>query len=217
MSLHSIESLTSNLIYQDASTCLLLDTYLIGSFNFSSQDRAHRIGQKKQVRVFRFITENTVEERIVERAEMKLQLDSIVIQQGTAPVDILDLLFPVSNLHYWSKCLGNATDWLVCVYCVCSAGRLVDPNANKLGKDEMLSIIRHGATHVFASKESDITDDDIDEILERGEKKVRTQTDKDLALALGLALAFICTQIIYIICDSISIAICGLISRGQTH
>lgn len=43
---------------------------------------------------------------------------------------------------------------------------------NKLGKDEMLSIIRHGATHVFASKESEITDEDIDVILERGEKKV---------------------------------------------
>lgn len=46
------------------------------------QDRAHRIGQKKQVQVFRFITENTVEERIVERAEMKLRLDAVVIQQG---------------------------------------------------------------------------------------------------------------------------------------
>jgi len=32
--------------------------------------------------VFRLITDNTVEERIVERAEMKLRLDSIVIQQG---------------------------------------------------------------------------------------------------------------------------------------
>ena len=32
--------------------------------------------------MFRFITDNTVEERIVERAEMKLRLDSIVIQQG---------------------------------------------------------------------------------------------------------------------------------------
>ena len=58
------------------------------------------------------------------------------------------------------------------------AGRLVDPNLNKLGKDEMLSIIRHGATHVFASKESDITDEDIDEILERGEKKVRMKATK---------------------------------------
>lgn len=48
----------------------------------------------------------------------------------------------------------------------------MDPSANKLGKDEMLSIIRHGATHVFASKESEITDDDIVAILERGERKV---------------------------------------------
>lgn len=63
---------------------------------------------------------------------------------------------------------------VVCVshLCFCSTGRLVDPSANKLGKDEMLSIIRHGATHVFASKESEITDDDIVAILERGERKV---------------------------------------------
>lgn len=52
------------------------------------QDRAHRIGQQKQVRVFRFITENTVEERIVERAEMKLRLDSIVIQQGNPSLSV---------------------------------------------------------------------------------------------------------------------------------
>ena len=32
--------------------------------------------------MFRFVTENTVEERIIERAEMKLRLDNVVIQQG---------------------------------------------------------------------------------------------------------------------------------------
>lgn len=48
----------------------------------------------------------------------------------------------------------------------------MDQNLNKLGKDEMLQMIRHGATHVFASKESEITDEDIDGILERGAKKV---------------------------------------------
>ena len=32
-------------------------------------------------------------------------------------------------------------------------------------------MIRHGADHVFASKESDVTDDDIDQILQRGKKK----------------------------------------------
>jgi len=50
-------------------------------------------------------------------------------------------------------------------------GRLVDQNT-KLGKDEMLSMIRHGADHVFASKDSEITDHDIDTLLEKGEQKV---------------------------------------------
>jgi SWI/SNF-related matrix-associated actin-dependent regulator of chromatin subfamily A member 5 len=45
-------------------------------------DRAHRIGQKKPVQVFRFISEGSVEEKIIERAERKLFLDAAVIQQG---------------------------------------------------------------------------------------------------------------------------------------
>ena len=51
-------------------------------------------------------------------------------------------------------------------------GRFVDTAQNKLQKDEVLNMIRHGANHVFASKESDITDADIDEILEQGLRKV---------------------------------------------
>ncbi|KTG37586.1 hypothetical protein cypCar_00030283 [Cyprinus carpio] len=121
-----------------ADVVIIYDSDWNPQVDLQAMDRAHRIGQKKQVRVFRFITDNTVEERIVERAEMKLRLDSIVIQQG----------------------------------------RLVDPNTSKLGKDEMLSIIRHGATHVFASKESEITDEDIDAILERGEKKTMEMKEK---------------------------------------
>ena len=62
--------------------------------------------------------------------------------------------------------------------CVATAGRLVDQNTNKMGKDEMLSMIRHGADHVFASKDSEITDQDIDVILEKGEQKVCLLTMK---------------------------------------
>ena len=36
----------------------------------------------------------------------------------------------------------------------------------------MLSMIRHGANHVFASKDSEITDDDIDAIIKHGETRV---------------------------------------------
>lgn len=62
---------------------------------------------------------------------------------------------------------------------------------NKLGKDEMLSIIRHGATHVFASKESEITDEDIDVILERGEKKVQNTDPTEFIAPDALVLAYI--------------------------
>ncbi|KAH0511927.1 SWI/SNF-related matrix-associated actin-dependent regulator of chromatin subfamily A member 5 [Microtus ochrogaster] len=121
-----------------ADVVILYDSDWNPQVDLQAMDRAHRIGQTKTVRVFRFITDNTVEERIVERAEMKLRLDSIVIQQG----------------------------------------RLVDQNLNKIGKDEMLQMIRHGATHVFASKESEITDEDIDGILERGAKKTAEMNEK---------------------------------------
>jgi len=42
----------------------------------------------------------------------------------------------------------------------------------------MLNMIRHGANHVFASKDSEITDEDIDDILAKGEEKVRISNIK---------------------------------------
>ncbi|XP_069922564.1 probable global transcription activator SNF2L1 isoform X11 [Oryctolagus cuniculus] len=121
-----------------ADVVILYDSDWNPQVDLQAMDRAHRIGQKKPVRVFRLITDNTVEERIVERAEIKLRLDSIVIQQG----------------------------------------RLIDQQSNKLAKDEMLQMIRHGATHVFASKESELTDEDITTILERGERKTAEMNER---------------------------------------
>ncbi len=45
-------------------------------------DRAHRIGQTKIVQVFRLITVNTMEEKMIERQSLKLKLDSLIIQKG---------------------------------------------------------------------------------------------------------------------------------------
>ena len=64
-----------------ADCVIIYDSDWNPQVDLQAMDRAHRIGQTKQVRVFRFVTENTVEERIIEKAEMKLRLDSIVIQQ----------------------------------------------------------------------------------------------------------------------------------------
>ena len=67
---------------QTADIVIIYDSDWNPQMDLQAMDRAHRIGQKKQVRVFRLITEGTVEEKIVERAERKLYLDAVVIQQG---------------------------------------------------------------------------------------------------------------------------------------
>ena len=38
-------------------------------------DRAHRIGQKKEVFVYRLVTKDTLEEKIVQRQAIKLKVD----------------------------------------------------------------------------------------------------------------------------------------------
>jgi len=65
-----------------ADIVVLYDSDWNPQVDLQAMDRAHRIGQKKPVQVFRFVTEGTVEEKIIERADRKLFLDAAVIQQG---------------------------------------------------------------------------------------------------------------------------------------
>ncbi|KAH8999110.1 P-loop containing nucleoside triphosphate hydrolase protein [Lactarius akahatsu] len=65
-----------------ADIVVLYDSDWNPQADLQAMDRAHRIGQTKQVYVFRFITEESVEERMLERGAQKLRLDQLVIQQG---------------------------------------------------------------------------------------------------------------------------------------
>jgi hypothetical protein len=104
------------------------------AFSFSSQS----------VQVFRLVTEHTIEEKIVERAQQKLKLDAMVVQSG----------------------------------------RLKDRD-NKLSRDELLAAVRFGADKIFKSKDSSITDDDIDLILDAGRKKTQELNEKLMAADKG--------------------------------
>ncbi|SBS83274.1 chromatin remodeling protein, putative [Plasmodium ovale curtisi] len=65
-----------------ADIVILFDSDYNPQMDIQAMDRAHRIGQKKRVIVYRFVTQNSVEEKIVERAAKKLKLDSLIIQKG---------------------------------------------------------------------------------------------------------------------------------------
>lgn len=67
---------------QTADTVIIFDSDWNPMMDLQAQDRAHRIGQTKVVRVFRLICPSTVEEKILEQANRKLQVDAQVIQAG---------------------------------------------------------------------------------------------------------------------------------------
>merc|ERR1739844_255400 len=51
-------------------------------FVFLLSTRAHRIGQKNKVMIYRFVTRNTVEERVTQVAKKKMMLTHLVVQPG---------------------------------------------------------------------------------------------------------------------------------------
>ncbi|KAM7249224.1 hypothetical protein ACFE04_019451 [Oxalis oulophora] len=67
---------------QAADTVIIFDSDWNPHQDLQAQDRAHRIGQKNEVRVLRLITVNSVEERILAAARYKLNMDEKVIQAG---------------------------------------------------------------------------------------------------------------------------------------
>ncbi|KAH9578442.1 SLIDE domain [Trypanosoma melophagium] len=67
---------------QAANHVVIYDSDWNPQMDLQAQDRAHRIGQKRVVRVYRFVTDGTVEEKIYRRALKKLYLDAMVVQQG---------------------------------------------------------------------------------------------------------------------------------------
>ena len=50
--------------------------------DLQAQDRAHRIGQRSDVSVFRLITNSPVEEKILSRANEKLNVSELVVESG---------------------------------------------------------------------------------------------------------------------------------------
>lgn len=51
--------------------------------DLQAQDRVHRIGQNRPVMIYRLVTANTVEGRILEKANQKRKLEKLVIHKGT--------------------------------------------------------------------------------------------------------------------------------------
>ncbi|XP_068169740.1 chromodomain-helicase-DNA-binding protein 2 isoform X2 [Antennarius striatus] len=131
-----------------ADTVVIFDSDWNPQNDLQAQARAHRIGQKKQVNIYRLVTKGTVEEDIIERAKKKMVLDHLVIQRmDTTGRTVLD-----SNSR--------------------------NTNSNPFNKEELTAILKFGAEELFKEaegEESEPQEMDIDEILRLAETRESDQ------------------------------------------
>jgi len=86
-----------------ADTVVFYDHDWNPSNDAQAMDRAHRLGQTRQVTVYRLITKGTIDERIVQLARVKKDVQDIVVGNKsftdvTKPNEIVSLLLPEDQL-----------------------------------------------------------------------------------------------------------------------
>uniref|UniRef100_A0ACB8EQJ5 Transcriptional regulator n=1 Tax=Sphaerodactylus townsendi TaxID=933632 RepID=A0ACB8EQJ5_9SAUR len=127
-----------------ADTVVIFDSDWNPQNDLQAQARAHRIGQKKQVNIYRLVTKGSVEEEILERAKKKMVLDHLVIQRMDTTGKTV--------LHTGSAPSSSAP----------------------FNKEELSAILKFGAEELFKElegEEQEPQEMDIDEILKRAETR----------------------------------------------
>uniref|UniRef100_A0A8C6KMZ6 Chromodomain helicase DNA binding protein 1 n=1 Tax=Nothobranchius furzeri TaxID=105023 RepID=A0A8C6KMZ6_NOTFU len=127
-----------------ADTVVIFDSDWNPQNDLQAQARAHRIGQKRQVNIYRLVTKSSVEEDIIERAKKKMVLDHLVIQRMDTTGKTV--------LHTGAAPSSSAP----------------------FSKEELSAILKFGAEELFKEPEGEEQEPqemDIDEILKRAETR----------------------------------------------
>ncbi|KAJ1905196.1 putative DNA helicase ino80, partial [Coemansia sp. IMI 209127] len=137
-----------------ADTVIFFESDWNPTVDSQAMDRAHRLGQTKQVVVYRLITRGTVEERILERARQKDEIHRIVIsggdganagaagqagaegtnEQGTTMTEGFSSNFEPSSKEIVSLLLGETTD---------------DESTSRSGRLSMARLAQATSNHIY--------------------------------------------------------------------
>uniref|UniRef100_A0A6G1SKW2 Chromodomain-helicase-DNA-binding protein 1 n=1 Tax=Aceria tosichella TaxID=561515 RepID=A0A6G1SKW2_9ACAR len=148
-----------------ADTVVIFDSDWNPQNDLQAQARAHRIGQKNRVNIYRLVTKNSVEEDIIERAKRKMVLDHLVIQRmDTTGRTVLskdsDSAAPSAPIH--------------------------------TSKEDLAAILKFGAEELFKEGEKEGDEEphlDIDEVLNRAETREEITTSVNDGLLSSFKIA----------------------------
>lgn len=124
-----------------ADTVIIFDSDWNPQNDLQAEARAHRIGQKNVVSIYRLVSQNSVEENILARAKKKLALDQLVIQRlntksGPSSGNSSPTASPV---------VGGST-------------------GSNWQKSELAEVIRHGAQEIFRTENDKLADQELREL-----------------------------------------------------
>jgi superfamily II DNA/RNA helicase len=152
-----------------ADTVIIFDSDWNPQNDLQAQARAHRIGQKRTVNIYRFVSKSTVEEDILERAKKKMVLDHLVIQRMNTSGRVM---LEGADGKPGSKRTGNG-------------------DQPPFDADEISAILKFGASELFkesgdsAERDSRLQNMDLDDILARAETADSAEQTVAAALAEG--------------------------------
>lgn len=135
---------------ETADTVIIYDSDWNPQNDLQAMARAHRIGQRRSVNIYRLVCKSSVEETILERAKQKMILDHLVIQS----MDTSGRRDP-------------------------ARGGLSEGSAKRITRDELDAILKFGAQDLFKASETTqsvegntdtkLAEVDLDEILARAD------------------------------------------------
>ncbi|KAF5380499.1 hypothetical protein D9615_004578 [Tricholomella constricta] len=146
---------------ETANTVIIFDSDWNPQNDLQAMARAHRIGQKSHVSVYRFVSKDTMEEDVLERAKKKMVLEYAIINQ-----------MDTSQAHLSSK------------------AQVKDPHKpDNLSKDELTAVLKYGAQRMFDKDDSQqnqkLDEMDLDDILNRAEDHETMAEGGDGGTSLG--------------------------------
>ena len=88
-----------------ADTVIIHDSDFNPTMDRQAEDRCHRIGQKREVTVYKLITKNTVDEKIFDISQKKMQLGRDILETD----EMLSILPPFTSRLFLKEIVQSNT------------------------------------------------------------------------------------------------------------
>jgi len=144
---------------ETADTVIIFDSDYNPQNDLQAMARAHRIGQKNHVNIYRFVTKGTIEEDILERARQKMILEYAIINQ-----------MDTAGSRFGAKPVAPKTN-------------------EAFSKDELSEILKFGAQSMYKTDDTQqaqkLEQMDLDDILGKAENHETEATAEAVGASLG--------------------------------